>query len=161
MDGPRPAAKHDSERTARCDHWSATRHGPEPSSKSGSEPAREHGRSPPQRVTKSAPQGSAHKVSAWGLPHQLRRRITGAVLAFGFNQGLFLRRQYPLRVLAPCRISAARHVDRAFWRAYFSMAKFHSKIAKKSIGWHVFFFFEDWRDRRVLTTFRTAMRCLV
>ena len=55
----------------------------------------------------------------------------------------------------------SRHVDRALLRAYFSMAKFHSKIAKKSLSKDVFFFFEDWRDRRVLTTFRTAMRCLV
>ena len=106
MDGSRPAARHDSERTARCDHWSATRHGPEPSSKSGSEPAREHVLGPPPGVAKSSPQGSAHKVSAWDLPHQLRRLIAGAVLAFGCDQGLFLRRQCPLRVLALCHISA-------------------------------------------------------
>ena len=72
--------------------------------------------------------------------NQLRRLIAGAVLAFGCYQGLFLRRQRPLRVLAPCRISAFRHVDRAFLRAYFSMDKFHSKITKKSLSGHVFFF---------------------
>ena len=153
MDGPRPAARHDLERTARCDQWSATRH--------GSEPAREHGLGSPPGVPQSALQGSAHKASAWDLPHQLRRLIAGAVLAFGYDQGLLLRRQRPLRVLASCRISAARHVDRVLWMAYFSMAKFHSKIAKKSLNDGVFFFFEDGRDRRVLTTFRTAMRRLV
>ena len=77
----------------------------------------------------------------------------------------------------PCRTTKCRSVlllscprsaktsDNALCRScvfggHFSMAKFHSKIAQKSLIWHVFFF-EDWRDRRVLTTFRTAMRSLV
>ena len=68
----------------------------------GPEPAEYTALSLSQSVAQSLPQGTAHKTSAWDLPHQLRRLIAGAVLAFGFNQGLFLRRQRPLRVLAPC-----------------------------------------------------------
>lgn len=118
---PEPATRHSPERTARCDHWSATRHGPEPSSKSGSEPAREHVLVPPPGVAKSSPQGSAHKVSAWDLPHQLRRLIAGAVLAFGFDQGRFLRRQ--------------RAVECAGALSYLELATLYS--APKDVSVHV------------------------
>ena len=59
----------------------------------GPEPAEYTALSLSQSLAQSLPQCTAHKASAWGLPHQLRRLITGAVLAFGFDQGRFLRRQ--------------------------------------------------------------------
>ena len=154
------AVRHGSEFAVRHSHKLVTRRGSTTTVRRNSEPVSKHGSKPTARRSYELPQGSALQPKLRIYLNQLRRLIAGAVLAFGCYQGLFLRRQSPLRVLAPCRISAFRNVDRAFLRAYFSMAKFHSKITKKSLSGHVFFF-EDWRDRRVLTTFRTAMRSLV
>ena len=154
------AVRRGPEFAVRHSHEPVTRRDPETTVRRNSEPVSKHGSKPTARRSYELPQGSALQPKLRIYLNQLRRLIAGAVLAFGCYQGLFLRRQRPLRVLAPCRISASRNVDRAFLRAYFSMAKFYSKITKKSLSGHVFFF-EDWSDRRVLTTFRTAMRSLV
>lgn len=137
------AVRHGSEFAVRHSHELVTRRGSETTVRRNSEPVSKHGSKhgskPTARRSYELPQGSALQPKLRIYLNQLRRLIAGAVLAFGCYQGLFLRRQRPLRVLAPCRISAFRHVDRAFLRAYFSMAKFHSKITKKSLSRHVFF----------------------